>query len=768
VDAQELVCPDGMFYVDEFCPEGPSKVCAAEAEYWQFVMEDCSKYFGQCCSGGVCAKLGPFACPPGQICLASGDLGEAECTLPPVCPPGEPGQVLFTFQADGEIRSTPAVGADGTIYFGTMEATLVALGCDGEQKWTWKYPCEVPDACPQAFEGAVALGNDGAIYVADDIVVPNYAFALGPEGDQLWTWETMMVYGSMDASPAVDQDGTIWVAGHGVSGYVGPLGQVTALDMTGKPLAGFPLPTGAIVASPVLYGGILYAAESLAAGAVIAVSSGAAKIWESHVQEVAAQFAPSSLAIDGDGKILVAHGVTPGGQEEPYLLLSRLDPADGKVIWQMGVADCPYGPVGSPVVSKAPFGMHVAVATSDGRVYLANPLSGGVQYQVALESPALGEEIVSGAPVFGDDGRLYAAYASGTWDSHVPAIAAVDVSTGKTEVFAFDGLVGDRITTSLQMGGGGVILFGTKSGKLVAWQSPAGGPDPLAPWPSFRHDLRNTGNGGKPCVPCEASCSGKQCGPDGCGGICGVCGDWLYCMGNKCVNGDPPQCDGKQCGADGMGGICGECSDGWKCTAMGKCEPMQSGCDALPAGGLCMSGWLVACSGGKLVYEKCPFGKCMVDVATGQAACAEVPCLPACFGKTCGGDECGGSCGTCAPGYVCDEVGVCRPEEGCGGIGSTGLCIGQVLAACKNGKLVLDACLEQGLICGPEGCDGPPTCRPVWPEYFPCDTLPKYGHCAGGHYFHCHDGLLDVSHCSEMGPVGCLRVDLDKLGCAPY
>lgn len=43
------------------------------------------------------------------------------------------------------------------------------------------------------------------------------------------------------------------------------------------------------------------------------------------------------------------------------------------------------------------------------------------------------------------------------------------------------------------------------------------------------------------CLPepvCTASCEGKTCGPDGCGGTCGSCeGDYL-CSNGACVNPD--------------------------------------------------------------------------------------------------------------------------------------------------------------------------------------------------------------------------------------
>ena len=113
---------------------------------------------------------------------------------------------------------------------------------------------------------------------------------------------------------------------------------------------------------------------------------------------------------------------------------------------------------------------------------------------------------------------------------------------------------------------------------------------------------------------CETLCDTKECGDDGCGGVCGACASGQSCN-NKgtCVeDGCQPACQGKVCGDNGCGGICGTCDAGDVCTAAGLCEPAA--------------------------------------------------CVPACGGKLCGDDGCGGSCGTCATGSSC---GAEHDEPGC-------------------------------------------------------------------------------------------------------
>ncbi|MBU1431201.1 hypothetical protein KKF91_11740 [Myxococcota bacterium] len=111
---------------------------------------------------------------------------------------------------------------------------------------------------------------------------------------------------------------------------------------------------------------------------------------------------------------------------------------------------------------------------------------------------------------------------------------------------------------------------------------------------------------------CLPQCAGRECGPDGCGGACDVCGGGEVCQvdSGRCVC--APSCVGRQCGGDGCGGNCGGCAPGTMCNE----------------------------------------GRCV--------------CAPSCLNRACGDDGCGGSCGDCAPGLRC-EAGRCLcPTLTCG------------------------------------------------------------------------------------------------------
>ncbi|MSP92085.1 MAG: hypothetical protein EXR79_09845 [Myxococcales bacterium] len=255
---------------------------------------------------------------------------------------------------------------------------------------------------------------------------------------------------------------------------------------------------------------------------------------------------------------------------------------------------------------------------------------------------------------------------------------------------------------------------------------------------------------------CTKKCSGKVCGPDGCGGECAPCGDGAKCKtdgtacetvstcGNKVCDagedtatcpGDCPcvkTCDGKVCGSDGCGGLCAKCATGANCNTGGtQCVPKTCGnkiCDtgetATNCAGDCKATCTPACAGKKCGPDGCggSCGPCQSGQTckTDGTACT---CTKQCTGKVCGSDGCGGTCGPCAAPSTCSADGktcagactkqcagkVCGPD-GCGG--TCGPCV--TPSTCSaDGKTCAATCTKQcsGKVCGPDGCGG--TCGAV-------------------------------------------------------
>jgi len=214
------------------------------------------------------------------------------------------------------------------------------------------------------------------------------------------------------------------------------------------------------------------------------------------------------------------------------------------------------------------------------------------------------------------------------------------------------------------------------------------------------------------CVP---SCSGKECGSDGCGGSCGGCEDGTYCWLDVNQNADLYYGSGLSCDES----ICmgefkwvGWCGDSNPCTA-DICTDLHS-CGHVPLSG-------IACNDGDsgTVNDTCADGMCVGTPTEGPMGC-----VPSCSGKECGDDGCGGSCGTCGLGggtsCTADWKGVISTTD-------TGVCISgqcEVVTAtqsCTDGdKCTADscdpataACVHAAKVCGDGDANTADSCNPV-------------------------------------------------------
>ena len=182
------------------------------------------------------------------------------------------------------------------------------------------------------------------------------------------------------------------------------------------------------------------------------------------------------------------------------------------------------------------------------------------------------------------------------------------------------------------------------------------------------------------CGSCIPSCGDKVCGPDGCGGSCGSCGDDAVCSAGVCITGCQPDCDGRQCGDDGCGGVCGTCGLEESCAWTGKCVPDTWFCDSsLYADG-------TACHCGCGAYDpNCDSTDIVFGCATSGSTCSAAGI---CSDATCAADtECGAG-RLCAGTYYQGDArfsGVCATSLGgrevgelCefGGACATGICAG--------------------------------------------------------------------------------------------
>jgi hypothetical protein len=176
------------------------------------------------------------------------------------------------------------------------------------------------------------------------------------------------------------------------------------------------------------------------------------------------------------------------------------------------------------------------------------------------------------------------------------------------------------------------------------------------------------------CVECAPSCTGKCCGPDGCGGTCpNNCTAPMTCDPTSC------ECEGPAC-TDDTDCTTAECCRDGACVAM-DCTELECGldpvcdkeCGPCPTGETCEDG---VCKPGA-VTGSCPAGQACTDMTDGEGyhGCIIPPntipagnqtgCDPAnsiyCIGNyTCFGAEpenvCVENCGDCPDGTVCSEI----------------------------------------------------------------------------------------------------------------
>ena len=131
------------------------------------------------------------------------DLGHSGRS--PVDTSSNSGTEKWQFNAGAFVASSPAVGADGTIYVGSEDDYLYAINPDGSYKWAFPTGNYV-DSSP-------AVGADGTVYVGSGDEV----YAIHPNGKLKWMYTLGAYVGA--SSPAVGADSTIYIGSDDYSVY---------------------------------------------------------------------------------------------------------------------------------------------------------------------------------------------------------------------------------------------------------------------------------------------------------------------------------------------------------------------------------------------------------------------------------------------------------------------------------------------------------------------------------------------------------------------
>ena len=249
--------------------------------------------------------------------------------------------------------------------------------------------------------------------------------------------------------------------------------------------------------------------------------------------------------------------------------------------------------------------------------------------------------------------------------------------------------------------------------------------------------------------PCLPECGSKECGDNGCGGVCGECEQTEECDQGICTC--VPDCSSRQCGLDPVCGTqsCGECQGQTEYCNQGECTD-----DCL----------LQECGNSPNVGLNC--GTC--NGSTDY--CDNGTCRDACIGMECGNSPHGPNCGTCSGSTDYCNDGICI--DPCSGLEcgdsphgpNCGTCSGST-DYCDNGTC-RDAC--DGLECGdsPNGpncgtCSGSNdycdygTCRDAC-EYIDCGLSPEGVDCGDCPVLYSEANSI----VSDWGPNHLERVDI--------
>jgi outer membrane protein assembly factor BamB len=268
-------------------------------------------------------------------------------------------------------ESSPAIGADGTIYIGSGDGNLYAVTDGGQgtvtEKWAFATNGNVPPS--------PTIGSDGTIYVGSDDL-----YAVNPNGTLKWKF----VVGGVESSAAIGADGTIYAGSDDDNLYaVNPNGTQKWKFTTG----------GVVYSSPAIGAdGTIYVGSE--DQSLYALTDGGQGIVTEKWALATGELVQSSPAIGADGTIYVGAGA---------LIAVTDNGTSATQKWS-------FGSSGEGISSPA-IGADGTIYVGTGALYALNPdgtqkwaLAGGAG--VALSSPSIGAD--GTVYISSGDGHLYA------------------------------------------------------------------------------------------------------------------------------------------------------------------------------------------------------------------------------------------------------------------------------------------------------------------------------------------------------------------------
>ena len=162
------------------------------------------------------------------------------------------GSLKWSYSTNGGVLSSPAIGDDGTIYFGVSEGSFCALNSEGGLKWSYSTEKLILSSPAIGLDGTVYFGSQQPTGQNDDPdSQTGILWALDNQGNLKWTHT---IAGWILSSPAIDVEGTIYFG----SGN----GNLYSLDPSnGQPQWNYEA-QGWVLSCPAISNGVIYFSSS--------------------------------------------------------------------------------------------------------------------------------------------------------------------------------------------------------------------------------------------------------------------------------------------------------------------------------------------------------------------------------------------------------------------------------------------------------------------------------------------------------------------------
>jgi len=135
------------------------------------------------------------------------------------------GTLNWRFKTDDATETSPTIANDGTIYVGTYKGNVFSISREGKENWRYKIGTNSDDWVLSS----PSIDKYGIIYVGS---LNGYIYALKPDGSLNWKYK---LQSSIHPSPAIGEDGTIFIASHDSNAQPITKGYLYALDVEYNP-----------------------------------------------------------------------------------------------------------------------------------------------------------------------------------------------------------------------------------------------------------------------------------------------------------------------------------------------------------------------------------------------------------------------------------------------------------------------------------------------------------------------------------------------------